>query len=244
MIHLNSNNYANITYKDQMKRDALLILPGGGYHYASKREAEPVMHAFNDLNLHMVIYQYRETLLTYPDVLCEGKSLLQQLSQDPLIDKIHVIGFSAGGHLALMLLTNYDQYFRTGILCYPVVSSDKAIYHGGSFKQLIGHLDDKVILQKLSMEKHVHKDMPPTFIFHTMDDQAVPVENAVVLIDQLHKVGVYVEAHLFPKGRHGVSVVTRETPFDEHDVEGYLKAYGYIHQWVHLAKSFIERHMI
>ncbi len=242
-VKLPSKNYATIEYFDQKKRDVLLILPGGGYAFASPREAQPVADAFSDLGLHTCVYQYRETILLYPEIHKEGLLLLQALKSDPLINNIHIIGFSAGGHLALMLLEKYHDYFASGILCYAVVSVRQSIQHIDSLKRLLGETYQEDIISEVSLEMHVHDKIPPIFIFHTVDDAVVPVGNALVLVDALHEHQVPVEAHLFPKGRHGISVATAEVAFTENTVEAFLNEYGYLHEWVNLARLFLQRHM-
>ena len=242
-INLSSNNYATITYYDEQSRDAMLILPGGGYSYASSREAEPVAKEFRLLGLHTVIYQYRETLLVYPKIVEEASELLDIMVQDPKINHIHVIGFSAGGHFALMLLEKYSQYFASGILCYPVISVHQTLYHGESFKRLTGGIETDAIKNELSLEFHVHKEIPPIFIFHTVDDAAVPIGNSLVLVEALRNVGVSVEAHLFPHGKHGASVATKDTPFENDQIESFLTEHAYLYEWVNLARSFVKRHM-
>lgn len=244
ILQMNSKNFASLDYADDQKRDVFMILPGGGYTHASIREAQPVADAFSHLGLHLCIYHYRETILRYPEINDEAFELLKKLKNDPLIGKIHVIGFSAGGHFALMLMEKYSAYFASGILCYAVVSMHQKWYHGGSFMQLLGDQYENEILRKqVSLEHHVHKNMPPIFIFHTVDDEAVPIENALVLIAALKEQNIPVEAHLFPYGRHGISIATAEVAFDDMSKEAFVLQYGYLNTWVHLARSFLKRYL-
>ena len=122
------------------------------------------------------------------------------------------IGFSAGGHLAANLTTvSSDAELRDAgydpaavrpdalLLCYPVITSGR-FAHRGSFDNLLGDgKDDASLLELLSIEKHVDATMPPVFIWHTITDQAVPVENSLLMIHACRDAGVSVEAHLFPQ---------------------------------------------
>jgi len=134
------------------------------------------------------------------------------------VDRIGVWGFSAGGHLASTAATHFDGGTPDAddpidrvssrpdfaILCYPVITMDDAFTHKRSRSNLLGPNQDNVDL--MSNEKHVTKDTPPTFIFHTTEDQAVPVRNAIEFYTALQESGVSCELHVYQKGRHGVGL--------------------------------------
>jgi acetyl esterase/lipase len=134
-------------------------------------------------------------------------------------DKIGVLGFSAGGHLACTLATNYayecyppaDDVDKTSarpdaaVLCYAVVSM-KNLAPPGSVKALLGGNPAPEVLARLSGEESAHPEMPPVFIWHTVEDMTVPVENALMMAQALRKHGVPFECHLFNTGRHGVGL--------------------------------------
>jgi dipeptidyl aminopeptidase/acylaminoacyl peptidase len=135
-------------------------------------------------------------------------------------DRIGMMGFSAGGHLTSTAGTHFDAgkpdasdpIERVGsrpdflILGYPVISFDPAITHAGSLKNLLGDNPDPKLVENLSNELQVTAQTPPTFIFHTTNDNGVPVENSVRFYLALRKAKVPVEMHLFENGPHGVGM--------------------------------------
>lgn len=240
-INLNTKNYAEIRWFDDQKRDLILILPGGGYEFTSDRESWVVADAFASDGYHQAVYYYREEKLIYPEIHMEALKVLEELKHNPLIDKIYVIGFSAGGHFAVMLSTLYYEYINKLIICYPVITANPRYAHKGSLENLLGDHINTDLLEDVSLEKHIHPLFPPTFIMHTITDESVPVENSLALIEALKANKVYQEAHLYPTGRHGLSIVTKDVAFVDMGQENFMDAYGYIHDWVRLAKLFLKR---
>lgn len=135
-------------------------------------------------------------------------------------DKLGVLGFSSGGHVAASLGTRYAESvyplqdacdetsarpdFMT--LVYPVISMDNEFGHPGSRRELIGEAPPSERLAHYSLEKRVDATVPPTFILHAVDDPAVKVENSLVLFNALRAYQVPVEMHLFEQGRHGFGI--------------------------------------
>ncbi|MDY0276867.1 MAG: prolyl oligopeptidase family serine peptidase [Acholeplasma sp.] len=223
-------------YFDNQKRPVLLILPGGGYEFTTWREANPVSDAFSDIGFHRAIFYYRKELLKYPNILENAKMLIEELKKDPLISDIHIMGFSAGGHLAGLLLTKYPKMFKSGILCYPVISSDEHIWHQGSFINLLVDIKDKDLV---SIDKLVTKGTPPIYMWHTINDQTVPVENTYVLEKALNSNGVKNKVRLFPEGDHGLSLGTREVAFEEMDPILFEKENINVNIWVDDVKRWL-----
>ncbi|MDO9629025.1 MAG: prolyl oligopeptidase family serine peptidase [Acholeplasmataceae bacterium] len=240
-IKLESKNYIDLHLLDQEIRDVVLIFPGGGYERTSSREAEPVRDVFLKEGYHTAIYYYREEKLIYPQINIEGQKAIEILKNNPFIRKIFLIGFSAGGHFAIMLASLYPELIQGTILAYPVVSSDKTIYHGGSMRNLLGTNLTEETWEAVSIEKQVNSKMSPVFIMHTMDDSSVPVENSIRLIQALNKHQIYTESHFYPKGNHGVSLATKEVSFEEMNPDEFVEKFGYISSWIHLAKDFLRR---
>jgi dipeptidyl aminopeptidase/acylaminoacyl peptidase len=134
--------------------------------------------------------------------------------------RIGVLGFSAGGHLASTAATHFDAGTAGAsdpidrassrpdfaILAYPVITMRVPITHGGSRTNLLGDSASAALVDSMSNELQVTAQTPPTFLFHTADDGAVPVENAELFADALHKAGVPVELHIFEHGNHGVGL--------------------------------------
>jgi dipeptidyl aminopeptidase/acylaminoacyl peptidase len=194
-----------------------------------------------DEGYHTAIFYYRETHLTYPTIKEEGFLMLQKLKALDLVKNIYIMGFSAGGHYAAMLASAYPELIHKTILLYPVITSDPRYIHHGCFHQLAGEHPNQAILHELSLELHIHPKMHPVFIFHTMDDQSVAVEHSIIYLQKLHEAHVFVEAHLFPTGRHGVSLATEDVSFQDMLPSQFKDTYGHLGIWVSLAKAFLRR---
>ena len=114
------------------------------------------------------------------------------------------------------------------LLAYPVVTAGEYA-HRGSFVQLTG-TQDVAAHQRFTLEDKIIPATPPVFVWHTMEDETVPVENTLLLLNALHKAGVPCEAHLFEKGRHGTSISTPEVDADS----------AHRHCWVQLAVEWLN----
>ncbi|BCJ94056.1 acetylesterase [Anaerocolumna cellulosilytica] len=210
----------------ERKHPAVLICPGGGYHHLSDREAEPVAYKFTAEGVHAFILYY--TIAPqgeYPQSLCEVLAALAYIREHAEeyhidVNNIAVCGFSAGGHLAgcagafwnsseiLSLIGKTSEEVKPNkvILSYPVISSGEKA-HKDSFINLLGdHKDNQELRDRVSLEKQVTKYFPPVLIWHTQEDGAVPVENSLYLVNALIAAGVRTEFHLYPTGRHGLSL--------------------------------------
>ncbi|MBR6743291.1 MAG: alpha/beta hydrolase [Clostridia bacterium] len=207
------------------KRPTVIICPGGGYSMTSDREAEAIAFKFIAEDCNAVVVRYSCAPARFPIQLLELSwvvSKMRENSDEWNVDtnKISVMGFSAGGHLAASYgtLWNKDfikEYFglKGGenkpngmILCYPVITSGpKANF--GSFENLLGDKkDDEELRTLLSAEKQVTADTPPAFIWHTFADNAVPVENSLLMATALTEKKIPTELHIFPLGWHGLSL--------------------------------------
>jgi acetyl esterase/lipase len=128
-------------------------------------------------------------------------------------NKVGIMGFSAGGHLASTGGTHFDRQYiqsKSGnlrpdfmILVYPVITSDSTFTHAGSMKNLLGNNPSDELLKEFSNEKQITKETPPAFLVHSADDKVVPVKNSIVFAEELAKNGILFEMHIFPKGGHG-----------------------------------------
>jgi len=240
-IDLLSKNYAEVSLYDDKKRDLILICPGGGYEFASWREAKPVAACFGGEGYHTAVYYYRETKLVHPNVINEAETLLWKLKDISNVKRIILMGFSAGGHLAAHMLVSFHSLVKGAILAYPVITSNIRFRNPWSFLNLLGNDLSKERLEAVSLERHVPKNCGPVFLFHTVDDTAVPIENSMLFMASLRMKRIPVEAHFFPIGRHGVSIATKEVPFEDTTPEEFVKSYGGLHEWVNLAKAWLKR---
>ena len=222
-----------------LRRPVVVVVPGGGYNHVSAREADPVALQFAAAGYHTAILTYSvgEGARHYQPLrqLNAAIGLLRSHAEawNLLPEKIAVCGFSAGGHLALsgavLDLSDGTPMHRPNavLLAYPVITAGKYA-HRGSFVQLAGS-EDPAAQQPFTLEDKITPATPPVFVWHTMEDQTVPVENTLLLLTALRRAGVPCEAHLFEKGRHGTSISTAEVD----------AASAHRHHWVELALEWL-----
>ena len=197
------------------KTSAVIICPGGGYGTCVMTyEGNEVGEWFAARGIAAFVLKYRVAPHRHPlprtDVL-ESVSYVRKNAKLYHVNssKIGIMGFSAGGHLAATAATQYTAPINRPdflILAYPVLSMKKGVTHEGSKRNLLGENPDSKLVSEMSLETQVDDKTPPTFIFHTYEDQAVPAENALLFVSSLRKFKVPCEFHLFHKGRHGVGL--------------------------------------
>lgn len=207
---------------------AVLICPGGGYDHISERESDPVADVFYAAGYNTFILKYSvEENARNLQPLCQLAGAMAQIRKNKeewhtLPDKIAVCGFSAGGHLAASLGTLYqdEKFLRVFgrqdhirpdamILCYPVITSDEHA-HERSLRKVSGDEKGGSEYQWFGLDRHVTSQTPPTFLWHTATDGTVPVENSLKMASALSAAHVSLELHIFPEGKHGMSVCTSE----------------------------------
>jgi acetyl esterase/lipase len=202
--------------KSQATGQAVVICPGGGYSIlAYDKEGTDIAKLLNGQGIAGIVLKYRlpksqSNIVPHQSALMDAQQAMKLVRAnadkwniDP--DKVGVIGFSAGGHLASTLGTHFDDESRPDFmaLIYPVISMDTEITHMGSRKNLIGEAPTEELVRLYSNELQVQVNTPPTFILHMMDDQVVPVENSLRFYEALRKADVPTEMHLYPAGGHG-----------------------------------------
>lgn len=244
----------NISVAPDKKRPMAVICSGGGYSRISDREKEPILLQFLSWGVSACLLEYSVAPNEFPVALQELASavaLLRSHEKEWQIDKDKIVtcGFSAGGHLAASLgvFWNQDFVFRPlglspeeikpngQILCYPVITSGiKA--HRESFEMLLGQkLKEEGMLELVSLENQVSGQTPRTFLWHTVPDPTVPVENSLLFAQALAKEGVRFEMHIFPEGGHGLSLATEETAGMRD-----LMLEPYCSSWISMAKAWME----
>lgn len=218
-------------------RPAVILCPGGGYGFVSPREDQPVVMEFLNAGFQVFVLHYHVEPEIFPLALCElarSISLIRSRSGEWDIDpqRITVCGFSAGGHLAGCLgtmwnrsslhgplgLTASDIRPDTMMLCYPVITSGEYC-HPLSFERLLGKegAKDPGLRAMVSLELQAGPHVPPTFLWHTWDDETVPVENSLLLSQALRKAGVSLEMHIYPHGKHGLCLANQEVSDESGD---------------------------
>lgn len=242
-------------------RSSVLICPGGGYGCVSRREAEPVALEFvaKGFNAFVLDYSTKDRAEErYPTQLLEVSAALAYIRRNSeqynaKKDAVVVCGFSAGGHLAASLgtLWNESVFEQTlgiergenrpdgMILCYPVISGGE-FAHRGSFDNLIGENPDEKLLHKLSLENSVGEHTPPAFIWHTLTDATVPVENSFLFAEALKKANIPFELHIYPEGCHGLSLGTRETDSSNPEKD---RLNPHIGSWLGLCSAWLSRYI-
>ena len=204
---------------------AIVILPGGGYgHLAMGHEGREIADWLDSLGIASCICDYRHRGKGYghPAPLQDAQRAIQLVranAADWGIDpaRVGVIGFSAGGHLAASVsnhvVTN-DQGISSrpdfAILCYPVILFGHESAHGGSQRNLIGKDPDPELVKHYSMEQQVTANTPPTFLWHTVEDQGVKIENSLEYFTALRAHSIPAALHAFPRGRHGLGLAKNQ----------------------------------
>jgi len=203
---------------------AVLVLPGGGYAGKADYEGAPIARWLNTLGISAFVLDYRVTPYHHPVPLMDAKRALQVIRSradewhiDP--NKVGILGFSAGGHLASTSGTLLDDPAEMKIdgtsilssrpdamiLCYPVISFGE-YGHVGSMENLLGTNPPAAQRAALSTDQQVTKATPPAFIWHTANDDAVPVKNSLLFAQALSTQHIPFELHIFPDGRHGLAM--------------------------------------
>jgi acetyl esterase/lipase len=205
---------------------AIVICPGGGYAGLALHEGKSYALWLNEQGIAGFVLKYRRAPGGYhhPAMLQDAaravrtvRARAEEWKLDP--NRVGIMGSSAGGHLASTLVTHFDAGKADaidvierassrpdlGILCYPVISMGE-FTHGGSKKNLLGENPSPELVKDLSNELQVTKDTPPCFIFHTAEDTAVPVENALLFAGALRRSGVPFDLHIYERGRHGIGL--------------------------------------
>lgn len=227
-------------------RPAVLVLPGGGYGFLSDREGEPVAIKFFEMGYCACVLSYSINT-PYPTPLNEALMAVAYIKQNAEkygVDKDNVvsIGFSAGGHLAGLLATATEDEINAlpsgakpnaAILSYPVITMGVFTHEGT--RDVISN-NGKIDLYKLSIENRVNKDSVPAFIWHTFEDDCVPMENSLMLANAYKQNSVPFALHIFEKGWHGMSLCNRETN-DENPWDVEL---NYVGKWFDLAMDWLN----
>jgi len=206
---------------------AVIVAPGGGYqNLAMEHEGRQIAYWLNAMGVSAFVLKYRlGPRYHHPVELGDAQRAIRTVRSraaefSVIPDRIGMMGFSAGGHLTSTAGTHFDAGKADAtdpverassrpdflILGYPVISFDPAVAHAGSVRNLLGDNPDPKLIEDLSNDRRVTAQTPPTFLFHTSNDPAVPVENSVRFFLALRKANVPAEMHLFENGPHGVGM--------------------------------------
>ena len=210
---------------------AIVVAPGGGYGaLAIEHEGRQWAYWYNAMGITAFVLKYRlGPRYHHPIELGDAQRAIRTVRSraaefNIVPDRIGMMGFSAGGHLTSTAGTHFDSGRADSsdpiervssrpdflILGYPVISFDPAVTHAGSLRNLLGENPDPKLVENLSNDLQVTAQTPPTFIFHTTNDAAVPVENSLRFYLALKRAKVPVEMHLFENGPHGVGMALND----------------------------------
>lgn len=210
-----------IPSSENKDKAAVIICPGGGYsNLHIQREGFKIAEAFNQEGIAAFVLKYRlpsenGTLAPLKDAQRTIQLIRENAKKWGIApDKIGIMGFSAGGHLASTAGVHYDSAYIENesnmslrpdfmILIYPVISFSDNIGHAGSINNLLGGYPDEKKVTFFSNELHVTNNTPTCILFHANDDSLVPVENSLHFYDSLRKHDVSAELHIYSKGEHG-----------------------------------------
>lgn len=227
-------------------RPAMLVIPGGGYRYCSKREKQAVAINFISKGYQAFCLEYSTVTISYPYQLleaCMATAYIRENAEEFGIDVNHIgaVGFSAGGHLCGMLATLFDlpvikDFLKEKaslcrpdavILSYPVIVSGE-FEHKGSLDVISGN--DAELREFLSLEKRVKENSVPAFIWSTNEDEAVPCENSFKMAWAYRMAKIPFELHIFEIGGHGLSLATKETVPENITIS----------KWIDLAETWLK----
>lgn len=232
---------------------SIIIFPGGGYQNLSiNKEGYKVAEWLNTLGITAIVLKYR---LPSDRIMKDKRVGPLQDAQEAVRfvrrhteqwtlkkDKIGVLGFSAGGHLAATLSTQYDAPVYEAsesisakpdfsILLYPVISMKEDMTHQGSKINLLGKTPDLESIQNYSNELKVNAATPVTFLVHAVDDKAVPYQNSLDYFTALNKNNVPAELHLYQKGGHGFGLGKEDTSqYWTQPCEAWLRELSFLDQ--------------
>ena len=214
-------------YKVNDSKSAVIVCPGGGYGGKADHEKGCIAEMFNKHGINAFTLDYNVAPCHKFAPLSDAQRAIRVV-RSMGYEKIAICGFSAGGHLTCSSATmyNFDAYEKTDdidklsarpdafIPCYPVVTMDKTFTHIGSRMNLLSsEWENDGLANMFSCEKNVNGDTPPCFIWHTANDEAVPVRNSLELASALSRNNVYFEMHIFPNGCHGLGLA-----YDRNDI--------------------------
>lgn len=224
-------NLTAYLHEDEQIRPVMIVVPGGGYALVSPTEGEIVAKRFYEAGYQAFVLTYTTNMFRLAPLktqplrdISRAVRYIRKNAECLQIkeDRIVCCGFSAGAHLTGSLAVHYQDAVLKDepdseisnrpdavLLCYPVVTrGEKA--HLGSFDKLFGEDASKEQIEWASLEKQVTSDTPPAFLWQTMTDETVPVENSILYTKACRNAGVPCELHLFMEGRHGMSLANED----------------------------------
>lgn len=248
-IQQNKPNITPFIVQSSKPSSAIIICPGGGYTCKADHEGNPIAKWLNSMGISAFVLDYRVFPYLHPAPLLDVQRAIryvrynhQEFNINP--DKIGILGFSAGGHLAASASVHFDAGKTSkdcdeidkvscrpyiSVLCYPVITLGKYTHEGSKYS-LLGENPSQELIDYMSAEKQVCENTPPAFIWHTAPDDCVPFKNSLLYAEALQAKGIPFEMHIFPRGGHGL---------------GLRDDIPYVQRWAKLCEDwFREEHFI
>ncbi|ONI43607.1 hypothetical protein AN641_09625 [Candidatus Epulonipiscioides gigas] len=246
------NQYKSKAYDTHNMRPCIIICPGGAYQYTSDREAEPIALKFLSEGYNVFVLRYSVLPTQYPQQVLElaaTVAYVRKNAQKYYIDpnNITICGFSAGGHLCASLGTLWNSKFIEKELniksqdCYP----NKMIL-GYSLIDMKPHMPPNFVVEDIdiepsrteyyntSLDKYVTKNTPPTFLWHTLDDTIVPVNDTFMFAQALKDKKIPFELHIYPYGDHGLSLANHQSATHKKQLNAHVAS------WINLALEWLQ----
>lgn len=236
--------------RENAKRPCIIVCPGGAYGMCSQRETEPVAVNFLSEGYNTFTLWYSVAPNRFPTQIREVAAVLELIYKNADnwncdTSRIAIIGFSAGEHLAAHYSNAYDcaevrkvfpksKGVNASILCYPVLSADTSFTHVESIENLLGHIPSQEETDKFSCEKLVNDYTPPTFIWHTAEDNCVPVRNSLEYAKALSVHKIPFEMRIYPYGQHGLSTADSDT--NSNLCDSVMR----VNEWITAVKSWLK----
>ncbi|EMI58406.1 pectin acetylesterase [Rhodopirellula sallentina SM41] len=217
---------------------SIIICPGGGYGGLSiEKEGHAVAQWMCDLGVTAGVLKYRcsgganEHPVPLQDARRALEIMREHASQWELKpDRVGILGFSAGGHLAASVATDAEADINYAVLVYPVISMRNGVTHNGSKKNLLGKEPSDELIAEMSRDERVDAETCPTFLVHAGDDKAVPIENSLRYYAAMQKHNVPGELHIYDRGGHGFGMFRDDRPVDSWP--NACKAWMQINGWI------------
>ncbi|KFY73878.1 hypothetical protein V499_06046 [Pseudogymnoascus sp. VKM F-103] len=190
----------------------VLIAPGGGYAYVSyEKEGSLPAKWLNERGFDAWVLTYTCAdgdipAPIYPAPMEEALDAVKKIRAEGRVSKLGIWGWSAGGHLAAITATTPEVELDFAVLSYPVISMEDPTTHPGSRQNLLGDKASLELVQDMSAQNRVSKTTPPTFIFHTANDGAVPVQNSLLFATAMARYQRSFELFVLPNGPHGIGM--------------------------------------